>query len=85
LNNPDPIDDFLVILFPHQDNGEPHMIQSRLIDTVTESAHIPKDRLKNTPTPATAIVHADKEGLERQESWKYPSVIGKLNCLAQNS
>jgi hypothetical protein len=45
----------------------------------------PQGRLKNTPTPATAIVHADKEGFERQESWNYPSVFGQLNYLAQNS
>jgi hypothetical protein len=61
------------------------MSQTGLIDKVTEIAHIPKGRLKNTPPPATAILHADKEGLARQESWNYPSVIGKLNYLAQNS
>jgi hypothetical protein len=85
LNDPDPIDDFLGIHFSHQDNGELHMSQTGLIDAVTESAHIPKGRLKNTPTPATAILHADTEGLARQESWNYPSVIGQLNYLAQNS
>jgi hypothetical protein len=85
LNDPDPIDDFLGIHFSHQENGELHMIQTGLIDAVTESAHIPKGRLKNTPTPATAILHADKEVLARQESWNYPSVIGQLNYLAQNS
>jgi hypothetical protein len=37
------------------------MSQTGLIDAVTESAHIPKGRLKNTPTPATEILHADKE------------------------
>jgi hypothetical protein len=61
------------------------MIHTGLIDAVTESAHIPKGRLKNTPTPATSILHADTEGLARQESWNYPSVIGQLNYLAQNS
>jgi hypothetical protein len=61
------------------------MSQTGLIDAVTESAHIPKGRLKNTPTPATAILHADTEGLARQEPWNYPSVIGQLNYLAQNS
>jgi hypothetical protein len=85
LNDPDPIDDFLGIHFPHQDNGELHMSQTGLIDAVTESAHIPKGRLKNTPPPATAILHADTDGLARQESWNYPSVIGQLNYLAQNS
>jgi hypothetical protein len=42
------------------------MSQTGLIDTVTESAHVPKAQLTNTPTPATAILHTDKEGLERQ-------------------
>jgi hypothetical protein len=85
LNDLYPIDDFLRIHFSHQDNGELHMSQTGLIDAVTESAHIPKGRLKNTPTPATAILHADIEGLARQESCNYPSVLGQLNYLAQNS
>jgi hypothetical protein len=85
LNNTDPIDDFLGIHFSHQDNGELHMSQTGLIDAFTENAHIPKGRLKNTPTTATAILHADKEERERQESLNYPSVIGQLNYLAQNS
>jgi hypothetical protein len=58
LNDPDPIDDLLGIYFSHQDNRELHISQTGLIDAVTESAHIPKGRLKNTPTPATAILHA---------------------------
>jgi hypothetical protein len=68
LNDTDPIDDFLAIHFSHQDNGELHMSQTGLIDAVTESAHIPKGRLKNTPPPATSILHADKEGFATQES-----------------
>jgi hypothetical protein len=65
VNDPDPIDDFLGIHFSHKDNGELHMSQTGLIDDVTESAHIPKGRLKNTPTPATAaaILHADTDGI----------------------
>jgi hypothetical protein len=85
LNDPDSIADFLGIHLSHQDNGELHMSQTGLIDAVTESAHIPKGRLKDNPTPATAILHAATEGLTRQESWNYPSAIGKLNYLAQNS
>jgi hypothetical protein len=85
LNDPDPIDDLLGINFSHQDNGELHMSQTGLVNAVTESAHTPKSRLKNTPIPATSISHADKEGLERQESWNYPYIIGQLNYLAQKS
>jgi hypothetical protein len=70
LNDPNPINDFLGIHLSQQDNGELHMSQTGLIDAVTESDLIPKGWLKNTPTPATAILHADKEGIARQESWK---------------
>jgi hypothetical protein len=85
LNDPDPADDFLGTHFPHQYNGELHMSQTGLIDAVTECAHIPKGRLKTTPTPATPILHADTDGLARQESSNTPSIIGQLNYLAQNS
>jgi hypothetical protein len=61
------------------------MSQTGIIDAVTQSADIPKGRLKNAHTPATSILHDDKEVLERQESWNYPSIIGQLNYLAQNS
>jgi hypothetical protein len=61
------------------------MSRTGLVDAVTESAHIPKGRLKSTPTPSTTtILHADKEGLERQEYWNYPSIIGQPNYIAQN-
>jgi hypothetical protein len=66
LNDPDPIDDFLGIHFSHKDNGEVHMSQTCLRDAVTDSANIPKGRLKNIPTPAIAILHADADKLERQ-------------------
>jgi hypothetical protein len=85
LNDPYPIDDSLEIHFSHQDNGELHMSQTGIVDAVTEIAHIPKGRPKNTPTPATEILHTDTEGFAQQESWNYPSVIRQLNYLAQNS
>jgi hypothetical protein len=84
LNDPYPIDDFLGNHFFHQDNGELPMNHTGLIDAVTESAYISKGQLKNTPAPTTAILHADTDGLARQEFWNYPSVIGQLNYLAQN-
>jgi hypothetical protein len=81
LDDPYPIDEFLGIHFSHKDNGELHMSQTGLIDAITEIAHMPKGRLKNTPTPATETLHADKDGLPRQESWNYPSVIGHSTIL----
>jgi hypothetical protein len=49
LKDPYLIDDFLGIHFSHQDNGEPHMSQTGLIDAVTESAHIPKRSTQKHP------------------------------------
>jgi hypothetical protein len=63
LNDPDPIDDLSGIHFSQKYNGALHMSQTGLIEAVTDSAHIPKGQLKNTTTPATAILHADTEGL----------------------
>jgi hypothetical protein len=51
LNDPYPIDDFLGIYVSHKDNGELKTSKIGLIDAVTESAKIPKGRLKNTQTP----------------------------------
>jgi hypothetical protein len=42
------------------------MSHTGLIDAVTKSANILRGRLKNTPTPTTEILHAKKDGLERQ-------------------
>jgi hypothetical protein len=64
LNYPDPIGNLLGIHFSHQDNGELHTSQTGLIEAVTESANIPKGQLKNTPTPATAILHCKTRILE---------------------
>jgi hypothetical protein len=66
LNDPDPIDDFLGIHFLHKDNGELHMSQAGLIYAVTDSADILKGRVKNTHTPAAAILHDDADILEHQ-------------------
>jgi hypothetical protein len=52
---------------------------------LTENANIHEGRLKNMPTPATAILHSNKDGLECQESWNYPSLIGQLNYLSQKT
>jgi hypothetical protein len=85
LKDPYPIVDFLGIRFSHKDHGELGMSQTGLIDAETERANIPRGRLKNKTTPAIATLHANKDGLKRQKSWNYPSVVGQLNYLAQNS
>lgn len=40
---------------------------------------------KGKDTPADTILHADSNGAERQQTWNYRSVIGKLNYIANNT
>jgi hypothetical protein len=78
LNDPYPIDDFLGIIFSHKDKGELYTSQTGIIDAVTESAHIPKGGLKNTPTPATSILRRTCKARILELSLRYRTT--QLSC-----
>ena len=60
------------------------MTQTGLIESIIQDLHL--DASSNTKsTPSDSILYSDTNGVPRQESWNYRSVIGKLNYLAQNS
>jgi hypothetical protein len=40
---------------------------------------------KGKDTPVDSILYSDPQGVERNESWNYRSVIGKLNYIANNT
>jgi hypothetical protein len=44
-----------------------------------------KDNSPFKYTPLDSILHADPSHTPREDMWNYPSVIGKLNFLAQNT
>jgi len=58
---------------------QPGLIQSILQDLNLLHDSKPKD------TPSLGILHPDRSGAPRQDTWNYRSVIGKLNYLAQNT
>lgn len=60
------------------------LTQTGLIDSILTDLNL-SDSSNMKTTPADSILHHDPTGIPRQDSWKYRSIIGKLNFLAQNS
>jgi hypothetical protein len=61
-----------------------HMSQTGLIESILADLGLASD--SNTKTaPSDSILYPDHNGLPRQDTWSYRSVIGKLNFLAQNT
>jgi hypothetical protein len=60
------------------------LTQPGLIGQVIQDVGL-TDFSKGEETPADSLLHADKDGAPRHESWNYPSIIGKLNYIANNT
>ena len=61
-----------------------YLTQTGLIDDVLASTGLTASA--PTPTPSTIVpLGPDEDGEPIQETWSYPSVIGKLNYLANNT
>jgi hypothetical protein len=65
-------------------SGHITMSQPGLIESILNNLNLHLTSNSKT-TPADSILHADRNGVPRQETWNYRSVIGKLNYLAQNT
>ena len=74
------VKDFLGIRITKDDKGRIHMVQSSLIDTIIRDTGLTSR--KTHETPVDQILHPDKNGPPRIESWK---IHQKLNFLAQNT
>jgi hypothetical protein len=60
------------------------MTQTGLIESIIKDLGL--NNTSNTKTtPSDSILYPDTNGLPRQETWNYRSIIGKLNFLAQNT
>ncbi len=60
------------------------MTQTALIESIIKDLGL--NNTSNTKTtPSDSILYPDTNGLPRQETWNYRSIIGKLNFLAQNT
>jgi hypothetical protein len=79
------VNDYLGIRITKDPNTKSiHMLQTGLIESVITDLHL-KDCSKTKDTPSTGILYPDCDGIPRQDSWNYRSVIGKLNYIAQNT
>jgi len=59
------------------------MTQPGLIESVLMDLNLLQDS-KSKDTPSVGILYPDRDGIKRQDTWHYRSVIGKLNYIAQN-
>jgi len=66
------------------DHGTITLTQPGLIEQVIKDVGL-TDFSKGKETPADSVLHADKDGAPRHESWNYRSMIGKLNYIANNT
>jgi hypothetical protein len=55
-----------------------------LIESVLPDLHL-LDNSKAKDTPSVGILYPDRDGIPWQDSWNYPSVIGKLHYIPQNT
>jgi len=58
--------------------------QPSLIESVLQDLHLLTSS-KTKDTPSLGILYPDKDGIPRQDSWSYHSVIGKLKYITQNT
>jgi hypothetical protein len=61
------------------------MTQTGLIDQILEDVGLVGDKVIQKKTPAKEILHAHENAAPFDAPWKYRSIIGKLNFLAQNT
>jgi hypothetical protein len=66
------------------ENKSFHLTQPGLIQQVINDIGM-NQYGKGKDTPVDSILHCDKEGSERVETWNYRSIIGKLNYIANST
>jgi hypothetical protein len=61
------------------------MTQPGLIESILKDLNLLNPGAHTKDTPAMGILHPDRQGHPREDTWNYRSLIGKLNYLAQNT
>ena len=74
---------FLGINFAITSEGNITLTQTTLIDKVIARAGLAN--ASSVPTPATAILTHDNDGLERETEWYYRQIVGILTYISYNS
>jgi Reverse transcriptase (RNA-dependent DNA polymerase) len=82
------VNDFLGIRIERDvANGRVTLTQPGLIQTILQDLNLTgtSEKVKPCATPSTTVLHPDKDGPPREESWNYRSVLGKFGFLALNT
>jgi hypothetical protein len=83
------IENFLGIKITHKLEDDQSvtitMTQTGLIDQILEDVGLVGDKVIQKKTPAKEVLHPHESAAPFDAPWKYRSVIGKLNFLAQNT
>jgi len=75
---------YLGIDIKHRQDVSLELLQQGLIQKVITAAGLESNSAQHD-TPATAILHDDPTGSEREHNWNYRAVIGMLNYLASST
>ena len=82
------VNDFLGIRIERDvANGRVTLTQPGLIQTILQDLNLTgtSEKVQPCATHSTTVLHPDKDGPPREESWNYCSVLGKFRFLALNT
>jgi hypothetical protein len=80
------VNDYLGIrIVKNQETKEIVMTQPGLIESILQDLNLLHPNTHTKDTPAMGILHPDRQGHPREDTWNYCSLIGKLNYLAQKT
>jgi hypothetical protein len=81
------IQDFLGVNIDRKPNGEIHLTQPHLIDSILRDLRLDKDdtKIKTTPAASSKLLSRHSNSEPFDGSFNYKSVIGKLNYLDKAS
>jgi hypothetical protein len=81
------VEDFLGVKIDNQENGNIHFTQPQLIDQILEDLGLTQDNVavKDTPAVSNQTLLRHETSAKFDESWKYRSVIGKMNFLEKST
>jgi hypothetical protein len=80
------ISDYLGVKVDHLPNGTIKLLQPYLIQSILDNLGFnERTGTKKTPASTTAKLHRDLHGEHFNETWKYRSIVGKLNFVEKST
>jgi hypothetical protein len=81
------VSDFLGVKIDRRPNGEIHLTQPHLIDSILELLNLKEDKckVKSLPAASSRILFGHKDSQEHDHSFDYRQVIGKMLYLEKST